>query len=222
MNGNNRGQKRERPFCTHCNYHGYTIDYCYKIHGYPPGFRQRQKNQSVTTPSAVVNQVFNQFVTEDKVDGENSSFGSFFQNLNTSQYQQLMALLINRISNAAKTHDNLDTPSTSYTLGTCLSISMNSILSSPKLWIIDSGASRHVCSNLHAFVSMKLIHNTTVSLLDHSSISVHFTGDVQINSTLLLKNVLFAPQFKFNLLSVSAFTLSSSLTVHFFPDYFII
>ena len=42
----NRGPKKEnnRPFCTHCNYHGYTIEKCYKIHGYPPSFRQKSKS----------------------------------------------------------------------------------------------------------------------------------------------------------------------------------
>ena len=40
-NGNNKGPKKGRPYCTHCNYHDYTIDKCYKIHGYPSGFRQR-------------------------------------------------------------------------------------------------------------------------------------------------------------------------------------
>ena len=34
---NNRGSNR--PLCTHCNYHGYTVEKCYKIHGYPPGLR---------------------------------------------------------------------------------------------------------------------------------------------------------------------------------------
>ena len=34
-----KNQKKDRPFCTHCNYHDHTIDKCYKIHGYPPSFR---------------------------------------------------------------------------------------------------------------------------------------------------------------------------------------
>ena len=40
-NANNRGPKNNRPFCTHYNYHGHTVEKCYKIHGYPPGFCQR-------------------------------------------------------------------------------------------------------------------------------------------------------------------------------------
>uniref|UniRef100_A0A803Q475 Retrotransposon Copia-like N-terminal domain-containing protein n=1 Tax=Cannabis sativa TaxID=3483 RepID=A0A803Q475_CANSA len=38
--GNKNHQPRKnRPFCTHCNIHGHTIEKCYKIHGYPPGFK---------------------------------------------------------------------------------------------------------------------------------------------------------------------------------------
>ncbi|XP_024030943.1 uncharacterized protein LOC112094408 [Morus notabilis] len=36
----NRGQKNDRPFYTHCNDHGHTIEKCYKLHGYPLGFKQ--------------------------------------------------------------------------------------------------------------------------------------------------------------------------------------
>ncbi|XP_075473859.1 uncharacterized protein LOC142504903 [Primulina tabacum] len=32
-----------RPFCTHCNIPGHAIENCYKIHGYPPGFKTRNK-----------------------------------------------------------------------------------------------------------------------------------------------------------------------------------
>ena len=44
MDNNGRGQRKERPFCTHCNYLGHTIDKCYKLHGYPPSFRQKPRN----------------------------------------------------------------------------------------------------------------------------------------------------------------------------------
>ena len=60
----NKNQKKDRPFCTHCNYHGHTIDKCYKIHGYPPGFRQRQNTQSPATQPGMVNHASNHVVTE--------------------------------------------------------------------------------------------------------------------------------------------------------------
>ena len=32
-------QKKERPQCTHCGLFGYIVDKCYKIHGFPPGYK---------------------------------------------------------------------------------------------------------------------------------------------------------------------------------------
>ncbi|KAL5557118.1 hypothetical protein UlMin_039354 [Ulmus minor] len=42
--GVSKGYRKERPFCTHCNFHGHTIEKCYKIHGYPPGFKPKQRD----------------------------------------------------------------------------------------------------------------------------------------------------------------------------------
>ena len=69
---------------------------------------------------------------------------------------------------------------------------------------------------------MRPIQNSIVSLPNHTRIHVAFFGDVKLNSVLILKNVLYVPQFKFNLLSVSALTNGSQLTVNFLPDCFII
>ena len=35
--------KKERPFCTHCNMSGHTVEKCYKLHGYPPGYKPKGK-----------------------------------------------------------------------------------------------------------------------------------------------------------------------------------
>ena len=40
-NWNKGGNKKERPFCTHYNMPGHTVDKCYKLHGYPPGTNLR-------------------------------------------------------------------------------------------------------------------------------------------------------------------------------------
>ena len=32
-------QKKERPLCTHCGLLGHTVDKCYKLHGFPPGYK---------------------------------------------------------------------------------------------------------------------------------------------------------------------------------------
>ena len=40
-NYNSNNGKCDKPLCTHCGFLGHTIDKCYKIHGYPLGFRKK-------------------------------------------------------------------------------------------------------------------------------------------------------------------------------------
>ena len=39
--GNKNFGKKERPVCSHCGITGHTVENCYKIHGYPPGYKPR-------------------------------------------------------------------------------------------------------------------------------------------------------------------------------------
>ena len=41
------GHKKERPMCTHCGLLGHTVDKCYKLHGFPPGYKARGKAPAV-------------------------------------------------------------------------------------------------------------------------------------------------------------------------------
>ena len=37
--GGNRFQKKDKSFVTHCNFQGHTVSRCYKLHGYPLGYK---------------------------------------------------------------------------------------------------------------------------------------------------------------------------------------
>lgn len=113
-------------------------------------------------------------------------------------------------------HESNTNPHTS----TCFSVVPQSLLSDSRRWIIDSGASRHVCANRSMFHRLYDVSNSSDMLPDNSSISVHFSSDIHLSSNLILKDVLYVPTFKFNLLSISALTRDSSVSVSFFPDYF--
>ena len=72
------------------------------------------------------------------------------------------------------------------------------------------------------FISLKPVWNSTITLPNNTSISVCLYGDIQLTSDLILKDVLFVPQFSYNLIFTSAFTATSGLIVIFFPDHFLI
>ena len=35
--------KNGRPQCTHCEAMGHVVEKCYKLHGYPPGYKFKNK-----------------------------------------------------------------------------------------------------------------------------------------------------------------------------------
>ena len=45
--------RRDRPLCSHCGRQGHTVDKCYKLHGFPPGFKSKAK---VVSTKAQMNQ----------------------------------------------------------------------------------------------------------------------------------------------------------------------
>lgn len=75
-------RKNERPFCTHCKYHGHSVDKCHKVHGYPLGYKPRSKgiSQGYTTAN-FVNQI-----TASHQTGHQDGMEKFMQNLNSTQY----------------------------------------------------------------------------------------------------------------------------------------
>ena len=129
-------------------------------------------------------------------------------------------MLSSRLTSTYWLPDQTDNPSTSYVTGTWFSVSNHPILSSTNYWIVDLGAFKHICSHARAFIFLKPIKNANVTLPNHTSISFQFCGDIQLNSHLILTDILFVPQFKYNLLSMSDLTKASHLTVTFFPDHF--
>ena len=85
-------------------------------------------------------------------------------------------------------------------------------------WIIDSGATTHVCSDLGLFNETVPVAGVTVSLPNDTRVAITHTGTVHLSSSLTLHNVLHVPSFKFNLISVSSLLKSSHCSAHFFAD----
>ncbi|XP_075646895.1 uncharacterized protein LOC142617820 [Castanea sativa] len=69
--------KNGRPQCTHCGLMGHVVDKCYKLHGYPPGYKSKGKGQASANSVAVS-------ATDHMVDDNVS--------LTRIEYQQLLSL----------------------------------------------------------------------------------------------------------------------------------
>ena len=107
----------------------------------------------------------------------------------------------------------------SFIAGIYLFASSNPTISSMNTWIIDSGAYRHSYSYANAFISLQTIQILLlICQIIYICLPIHLCGDVKLGLCWVLKDVLFVPQFRFNLLSVSAFTTNSFLIVNFSSD----
>jgi len=70
-------------------------------------------------------------------------------------------------------------------------------------WIIDSGAWDHICNSMNWFKRHKKINPINVQLPNESFARVEIAAEVHIFGFLILHNVLYLPQFNFNLISIS-------------------
>ncbi|KAL5538790.1 hypothetical protein UlMin_043923 [Ulmus minor] len=82
VNYSSSKSRKDKLICTHCGYNGHTRDRCYKLNGYHPGWKLRNKGQDI---SPVVNQ------TELQNVGNTNNTG--IHSLNSSQVQQLLQML---------------------------------------------------------------------------------------------------------------------------------
>ncbi|GJX00327.1 uncharacterized mitochondrial protein-like protein [Tanacetum coccineum] len=88
-------------------------------------------------------------------------------------------------------------------------------------WIVDTGDSDHMSPYLHLFQSIRILKKPIrIKLPDGTSKWVDKVGSIQINSSLILHNVFYVPDFKVNLLSVGKLLKSQNLIALFFPTVF--
>ncbi|XP_060974307.1 retrovirus-related Pol polyprotein from transposon RE2 [Cannabis sativa] len=156
----NQQPKRGRPFCSHCSMHGHTIEKCYKIHGYPPGYNKGGKSKEAAA---------NQFQTSNETSSGPCENNTLLPQLTPSQYQQLLNLLGAQTTNLSATD-----PSTSNGNSSII-LTNYAMLSKDKSWIIDSGATRHICSDLHLFQNIHSIVATKLILPNNDSLLETYT-----------------------------------------------
>lgn len=74
------------------------------------------------------------------------------------------------------------------------------VVVSGESWIVDTEATEHMCCNESLFRNVQ--KSVMVGLPDGFTVKVHKSGDVILNDKIVLKDVLYIPEFKQNLFSV--------------------
>lgn len=77
-------------------------------------------------------------------------------------------------------------------------------------WIMDSGASAHMCNNRNMFSTYREVHNQQITVANNETMEIKGTGDIWIkgynNTSAIIKNVSFVPDICTNLMSVKQIT----------------
>jgi hypothetical protein len=95
----------------------------------------------------------------------------------------------------------------------CFSFSCHNI--ALDTWIIDSGASHHICASLHWFHSYSEINPMIIKLPNGEHVTTKYAGTIIFSPLFRLIGVLFVPNFNINLISVSLLCHNALCSVHF-------
>ncbi|KAK9673306.1 hypothetical protein RND81_12G159200 [Saponaria officinalis] len=190
--------------CNYCKKPGHTIDKCYKLQ------YNRTKRLANVAPTAPHDAFLGGF---DDRHGTNSAGSSPAQDLDHIVYQQLLQALsiAHRTTLAAGTQA---VPSSSNFAGT--SAKHPVFFACHSSWILDTGASDHMCYNKNLFSDITAIPQPyVISLPNGHSITINSVGTAPLTPEISLHNVLFVPSFRYNLLSISKLAKQFNSVVSF-------
>lgn len=150
--GSGRNGPRQQMLCTHCKKTNHTVDNCYFKYGFPPGYRTKEQT---TTMNISHDSVVTAHKPPPSPAGCNSDSP---MQISKEDYNQLMALLhSSKKESNTHSHSSLAISNSEQPHHVVSSMSQSgNTLNSECFWILDSGASDHVCPHIKFFTS---IHN---------------------------------------------------------------
>ena len=218
QNGPNKG----RLICSYCNRVDHIAERCYKKHGFPPGFTPKGKpTDKAQKPSPVAAQV-----TLSASPAPQGNIAGLQGTLSNDQLQNIIAHFTSQLttqsplgastSQSALDHTGISFSNSTYSFVGILAVSQHTL--SRNTWVIDSGATHHVCHDRNLFVSLDSSVVNFVNLPTGPKVRISGVGLVRLNKDILLQNVLFIPKFRLNLISISSLTSDIGSRVVFDPS----
>lgn len=193
--------------CDHSKAKGHSKDTCFKIHDYPDQFKRLKDSKG---KSSIRNSA-NLADSQPEINKDELTSPEKFKELKRQELGELLRgkMTLNNINMVQFDHF-VGTSTFSYALNIIDMTNLNS-------WIIDTGASNHMCCNKHIMHNLKHIANIKhVTFPDGSVKKVNFVGDVMLSDNIILNETLFIPAFRYNHLSVQKLAETSLLKVIFY------
>ena len=183
--GKNKG--KGRPVYSHCGKLGHFMEKCYKLVGFPPGYKQKGK-------ISVANQVI--------FYGENGQFEAASSSFpfTAEQCQQLLSMLSSHASSSTS-QDVVHAANSalsgiscaSFQDSICLNLKnsifsenpSNKIAHNAETWVLDTGATDHIIHSISLFTSITSSLSSFVHLPNGEMVLVTHIGTVQLTPTLI-------------------------------------
>ncbi|KAL8099196.1 hypothetical protein AgCh_031749 [Apium graveolens] len=125
-------------YCTHCKLAGHSNDRCFTLHGYPAGFKVRERR-------------FAGAVTQNEDNSSNTSSAP----VSMQQYNELLELLNKHKMSSSDQHSKEpDIAGHAMLAGNICLLSNFSTQ-----WLLDSGATDHISNNLSDFISFNPVND---------------------------------------------------------------
>ncbi|KAL2253443.1 UNVERIFIED_CONTAM: Copia protein [Sesamum indicum] len=162
---------KRNQYCTHCAKAGHAKETCFKLHRYPEWFKElAEKKKRYGTDTRTLNAV-----TSETAAGLQQEV--LTQNL-SAMMSELLQMMKGKIqSDPTQVHfARLG----EFAAGTSFNFLSNTL--GPNLWIIDSGATAHMCANLQLMSNLKpYIADSSVILPDGTKHNVTDCGSVALS-----------------------------------------
>ncbi|KAL0352149.1 UNVERIFIED_CONTAM: hypothetical protein Scaly_1603600 [Sesamum calycinum] len=192
--GNQRRQNavdKRQQYCEHCGRTGHTKETCFKIHGTPDWYKDmvEQRKKMVGAPGK-------HFAAHTEGRKQSQFQGDTKENL----LHELVKLMRGTVEpHVPQQQVNFAQVDDFAGMNLTLDSYVDDVLG---CWIVDTGATNHMCANPRLLTNLIASPNTSIHLSDGHIQNVSHTGDAHLHHNLTLTNIFLVPRFKYNLLSV--------------------
>ncbi|KAF7814212.1 uncharacterized protein G2W53_028181 [Senna tora] len=178
-----KDSSKKDKFCDHCKVNGHTRETCFKIHGYPEWFKELREKRAGKKPVAAVAQDSS---TKDTPITQESDLSSKGELANAISYLLKEVQRLGKGKASSSKDEQVNFANLYDFAGKALN--QNLFKFTYDHWIIDTGATTHMCCNKDLMFDLELItKNRTVHLPDKSTKQVHSMGKEQKSNHLLAK-----------------------------------
>jgi hypothetical protein len=213
--GRGKGNGKE---CTYCGKGGNIVEDCYRKNGFPLNWGRGGGYANHIDAEEHEEKLVNN-AGSSSTAGMNEADGRV--SLTKEQYSGLIALL-EKSNMEEKCSANVAKASGFVNAGGNNFLASNELKKVNSKWILDTGATHHICYSLEWFITYNQIDVMEVTLPNGSSVQSKIHGRVQLNDELIVDNVLYVPEFAVNLLSISKLCSEMFVSLIFHHDHCLI